>query len=188
MKRNSVRAVEQSLPILNLAEARFECTYGRGCEGICCREGRPPVYPEETERIDAHLHEFLPALRPEARAIVERKGYLTRRRRLGQPLIRVANGWCVFFNQGCVLHRAGSAEGDKFRYKPALCALFPLQMDARDRWYVRQKGFKGEKWNLFCLDPRENRAPAAQSLRDEIALARRFTDEASRTGKNTEDP
>ena len=26
-----------SLPVLNLTEAKFECTYGRGCEGICCQ-------------------------------------------------------------------------------------------------------------------------------------------------------
>ncbi len=172
--------MEQSLPILNLAEARFECTYGRGCEGICCREGRPLVYPEEAECIDAHLHEFLPMLRPEARAVVEKKGYLTRRRRLGQRLMRVANGWCVFFNRGCVLHRAGSAEGDTFRYKPAVCALFPIQRDANDSWYVRQKGFKGEKWDLFCLDPQASRVPAAQSLREEIALTQRFDDAANR--------
>src|SRR5258708_5403239 len=38
--------------ILNLAEARFECTFGRGCDGVCCRNGRPIVYPEEGARLD----------------------------------------------------------------------------------------------------------------------------------------
>src|SRR5438067_1465891 len=47
-----------SLPILNLAEARFECTYGHGCDGICCRNGRPPIYPDDASRIDAKLPEI----------------------------------------------------------------------------------------------------------------------------------
>ena len=116
--------------------------------------------------------------RPAARAAVERSGFLVpRRRRLGQRMMRVVRGWCAFFHQGCVLHAVGAAEGDKFRYKPALCALFPIQQDNRDRWYVRQKGYKRERWDLFCLDPRACAVPAGDSLRDEIALARRFDDE-----------
>ncbi len=166
-----------TLPVLNLAAARFECIYGRGCDGICCREGRPLVYSDEIERLDAHLERLLPLLRPEARAAVRRRGYLTRRRRLGERVLRNVGGWCVFFHGGCVLHRVGAEEGDKFRYKPAVCALFPIQMDDRDRWYVRQKGYKGEKWDLFCLDPAASAKPAAETLHDEIALARRFDEQ-----------
>ena len=166
------------LPILNLKEARFECRFGRGCDGICCREGRPPVYPEEVRNITSHLGKFLPLLRPAARRAVERDGFLVpRQRRLGQRVMRVVEGWCVFFNQGCVLHQAGADDGDKFRYKPSLCALFPLQQDDRDRWYVRQVGYKGDRWQLSCLDPQLCAVPAAESLRDEIALAKRFDDE-----------
>jgi hypothetical protein len=93
-------------------------------------------------------------------------------------MLRVVGGWCVFFNNGCVLHQVGDAEGDKFRYKPSLCALFPIQQDRHDNWYIRQKGFKRESWDLFCLDPANCTTPAAESLRDEIALAKRFDDEA----------
>jgi hypothetical protein len=175
----------QSLPILNLAEAKFECIYGRGCDGLCCKDGRPLIYPEEIERLDAIREKFLPALRPEARAVVERGGYLTpRRRRLGERVARAVGGWCVFFNQGCVLHQLGAAEGDKFRYKPAVCALWPLQQDEHDRWYVRQKGYKGERWNLFCLDPQASETSAAQSLGDEVALATRFHEEAQVAARN----
>lgn len=171
--------MNRELTVINLHEARFECTYGRGCDGLCCREGRPPVYAEEEARITDNLSKFLPLLRREARAVVERKGYLSlRRRRAGQPVMRVAGGWCVFFNRGCVLHEVGVAEGDKFRYKPSLCALFPIQQDRHDRWYVRQKNFKGETWELFCLDPQASRLSAAESLRDEMALAKRFDEEA----------
>ncbi len=163
--------------ITNLREAKFECTYGRGCNGVCCQNGRPFVYPDEVERIDANLDKFLPQLRPEARTLVEKQSYLSARRKFGYPAMRVVKGWCVFFNQGCVLQKSGSTEGDKFRYKPAVCALFPLNEDGHDRWYVRQKGFKREKWDLFCLDPSASSVPAAESLQEEIALARRFTDE-----------
>src|SRR5262245_22293406 len=104
-----------SLPVINLAEARFECTFGRGCDGICCQNGRPMLYPDEVERLDAHLGRFLPHLRPEARALIEAKGYLSRRKKYGLPVARVQGGWCVFFNEGCILHKVGAAEGDKYR-------------------------------------------------------------------------
>lgn len=166
------------LPIVNLAEARFECTFGRGCEGICCREGRPPVYPEEVETIDTNLDRFLPRLRAEAKAVAKRDGFLVpHRRRIGQRVMRVVRGWCIFFNQGCVLHQVGADEGDPYRYKPSLCALFPIQQDHEDRWYIRQKGFKGEAWDLPCLDPSQTKIPAHESLPAEIALAKRFDDE-----------
>ncbi len=69
-------------------------------------------------------------------------------------MLRVVDGWCVFFNQGCVLHKVGAAEGDTYRYKPAACALFPLARNDKDEWYVRQHGYEDEQWDVFCLDPR----------------------------------
>jgi hypothetical protein len=161
-----------SFVILNLEEAKFECTYGRGCEGICCRNGRPMVYPDEVERIDASLDLLLPKLRPEARTVVEKQGYVSRRRKEGQPTVRVAAGWCVFFNHGCVLHRLGAEEEDPFRYKPWVCAVFPISRDGRGPWHVRQKGLLGEKWDLPCLDPAATTVRAAESLRAEVALVK----------------
>jgi hypothetical protein len=169
--------MEHSLPILNLAEARYECTYGRGCDGVCCREGRPILYPEEIERLDANLPRTMPLLRREAQAVVRRKGYMSERQRLGHPVVRNVAGWCVFFNEGCVLHKMGDAEGDRFRYKPAVCSLFPIQSDHDGNWYVRQHGYKKEKWDLFCLSPQNSSVPAAESLQEELALAQRFEDE-----------
>jgi hypothetical protein len=169
--RSRGSAVKASLPVINLSEAKFECTFGRGCDGICCNDGRPLFYPEEVERVNANLAKFLPQLRPEARAMVEKNGYLSGRRKQGLPMARVQSGWCVFFNQGCVLHKVGAAEGDKHRYKPIACSLFPLAKDEHDRWYVRQKGYKGEDWNLFCLDPRRSAVSAMDSLKEEVALA-----------------
>jgi len=53
-----------SLPLLNLSEAKYECIFGRGCDGICCQNGRPPIYPDEEERLRGHLEKFLPELLP----------------------------------------------------------------------------------------------------------------------------
>jgi len=169
--------MDTSLPIINLAEAKFECTYGRGCEGICCQSGHPILYPEEIERINANLSRFLPLLRPQARKLIEKKGFATQKRGQGFPMVRRASGWCVFFNNGCVLHQAGEAEGDRCKFKPVVCSLFPIQLDKADRWYVRQKEYKNESWDLFCLDPTTCNVTAAESLQFEIALAKRLDDE-----------
>jgi Fe-S-cluster containining protein len=168
-----------ALPILNAAEAKYECIFGRGCDGICCQNGRPAVYADEAERIDVHLDKFLPHLRPAARKAMDEAGYLSRRMKLGQPMMRVVDGWCIFFNQGCVLHKVGAEEGDKYRYKPSLCALFPLAKDERGNWYVRQHRYKSEAWNLFCLDPAATEKRAVETLGEEIEMARRFEAEAA---------
>ena len=160
-----------SLPVLNLHETTYECIYGRGCDGICCQNGRPPVSDEERERIDANLDKFLPHLSAKARKLVEEEGYLSRRIKAGMPMLRVIDGWCVFFHEGCVLHKVGAMEGDKFAYKPEPCSLFPLEQDEDDNWYVRQHGYKGEKWDLFCLAPGLSGVPAAKSLAEELAFA-----------------
>ncbi len=167
--------MRSSLPVVNLSQATYECIFGRGCDGICCQNGRPPVYPDEAERIDANLEKFLPHLRPEAQQLLEKQGYLSGRRKLGLPMLRVVSGWCIFFNQGCVLHKVGAAEGEKHRYKPCACALFPLARNDKGEWYVRQHGYDNEEWDLFCLDPDASTKPAAESLREEIALAEGFT-------------
>ena len=119
---------------------------------------------------------FLPHLRPEARELVEQEGFLSSRTKGGLPMLRVVDGWCVFFNEGCVLHKVGAAEGDKYRYKPAPCARSRWP-PTRTTWYVRQWGYEGEDWDVFCLNPQASPVPAAESLADEIALAARYTAE-----------
>jgi hypothetical protein len=163
-----------TLPVVNLATATFECVYGRGCDGVCCREGEPPVYPEEVAIIKTALPRLLPLMRPEARATIEAGGFLGEPHPLGLPKLRVSDGWCVFFNRGCVLHQLGAAEGATFRYKPAACALFPLQKNEHDQWYVRQWGYENEPWDLFCLNPKHSAKPAAESLRSETEMAREY--------------
>jgi hypothetical protein len=160
-----------TLAILNLDTARFDCTFGRGCDGVCCREGKPPVYPDEVERLAANLDRMIPLLRPQAAAIIRRLGFTQTRRRAGLQKLRNAGGWCVFFNKGCTLHQLGADEGNPFKYKPAACALFPLDKDHHDRWYIRQKGYKGEIWDLPCLNPANTSRKASDTLAGEIRLA-----------------
>ncbi|HEY2909485.1 MAG TPA: DUF3109 family protein [Gemmataceae bacterium] len=160
------------LAVANGDTATFDCSFGRGCDGLCCRNGRPSVSPEEAARIEDHLAKFLPHLRPEARKLIEAEGFVSRRLKLGRPMVRVTDSWCVFFNKGCVLHKVGAEDGDCFQYKPVQCALFPLEIDARDgEWYVRQWDYRDEDWDLFCLNPKNSARPVAESLAGEIALA-----------------
>jgi Fe-S-cluster containining protein len=159
-----------SLPVLNLAEAKFECIYGRGCDGICCQQGRPPVTEDDIARIDAILPKALPHLREPAQKKIEKIGYLSNWIKEGKRTLRVADGWCVFFNQGCVLHKMGMVEGNSFKYKPILCAVFPLDIGDDGQWYIRQHGYQKEQWDLFCLDPKASPRPAAETMKEELAL------------------
>lgn len=166
-----------SLPVVvsNADTATFDCIFGRGCEGICCKNGRPSVSPEERATIERVLPRALPLLRPAARKLVEAGGFLSRRTKLGQPMVRVVDGWCVFFHKGCVLHTVAAEDGSPLQYKPTQCALFPLEPDANGEWYVRQWGVHGEKWDLFCLNPKLTPIRAVESLAGELALAASLT-------------
>ena len=156
--------------VINQDTARFECTFGRGCDGVCCSKGRVLLAFEETSQIDRAFPDVLPLMRSSARAAVERSGYVTKRWRL-----RVEGGWCVFFNKGCTLHKVGESRGNKFAHKPLECALFPLYLNARGNWYVRQKGYEDESADLFCLTPSETTPRAAETSTDEWALAARIS-------------
>lgn len=162
---------KDELAVANLGTARFECVFP-SCGGICCKNGRPAVEAREAQRIAANLAKFLPHLKPAARKVVETRGFLTRRIKEGLPTLAVKDGWCVFENEGCVLHKLGLAEGAKFKYKPWRCVVFPLERSKSGKWHVRQWKLAGEAWDLFCLNPRESPKRAADTLRDELEHAR----------------
>lgn len=162
-----------SFEIENAAKARFECVFPT-CGGVCCKNGRPPVEPGERKRIAANLAKFLPHMREAARKVVEARGFLTKRRKSGRPMLAVSEGWCVFENQGCVLHKVGAVEGDRFRYKPWHCAVFPLERRSKGNWFVRQWKHRGEAWDLFCLDPKASTKSASATCAGEIAFAEKI--------------
>lgn len=164
----------QSLEIINAATATFECVYGRGCDGLCCQNGRPSLTAPERAAIDGQLPRLLERLRPAARKLVERDGYLSNRTKLGEPMLRVVEGWCVFFHNGCTIHQLGIDDcGDFSAYKPFQCVIFPLEPNGDGRWYVRQHGYMGERWDLFCLNPKTSTKRAIESLAPEIEYVER---------------
>jgi len=175
MKADKRSPGRRPLEVINIESARFECTFGRGCEGVCCQQGRPPVDQRQQAVIDRLKSRWLPLLRPEARSVIEKDGWLSRRVKAGDKMVRVAGGWCVFFHKGCVLHALGAEDGDSMGYKPEACALFPLEKDDHDEWFVRQHGYKGEKWSeLFCLAGKKETPLASKSLAGEMELASRL--------------
>jgi Fe-S-cluster containining protein len=164
-----------SLTLVNADQARFECIFGRGCDGICCQNGRPSISGKEELAITGVLKKVLPHLRPAAQKLIEKTGFTSKRTKLDQPMLRVVDGWCVFFNAGCVLHKVGIEDGDAYQYKPIQCALFPLEQNRDGDWYVRQWGYNGEKWDLFCLNPKASKKSPVETLKDEMAIAERVS-------------
>lgn len=160
-----------SLTVVNAETATFDCSFGRGCEGLCCKNGRPSVTAAEARTIKQNLAMFLPHMRPEAVKMVKKVGWLGARKKVGLPMLRVSGGWCIFFNAGCVLHKVGAAEGDFSKYKPIQCSLFPLEPNGDGTWYVRQWKFNGEGWDIFCLNPKNTPLKAVETLAPEIAVA-----------------
>lgn len=175
MSKNPVnKSAKKKLPIplLNGDTATFDCSFGRGCEGLCCKNGRPGLGEEEQKKIQDNMHKVMPHLKPKVQELVEKSGIVTNRIRNGLPLAPVVDGWCIFFNEGCVLHKVGASEGDFLKYKPQQCAIFPLLWDDHGHWYVRQWKYKGEEWNdLFCLNPKNTTIKAVDSLQPELNLA-----------------
>ncbi len=161
------------LRVLNLGAATFECVFPR-CGGPCCMDGRPPVTEAEAANIEAVLPKVRDWLRPAARKVIDQRGFRTNRKKSGQRMLAVVGGHCVFYADGCVLHRLGADEGDAFKHKPWHCSTFPLDRTERGEWYVRQWGVEDEGWTLFCLNPKESKRPAAETLRTEIAFVERI--------------
>jgi len=63
------------------------------------------VTPEDIERLCAHLEMTCEQF---VRPYLEEVG--------GKPRVRAANGWCLFFADGCLVHPA----------KPAVCRVWPF--------------------------------------------------------------
>ena len=177
MKKNT-----SGVPIQNLARATFKCVFPV-CGGICCKNGRPPITPAEDARIRKNLKLFLPHLREKARAHIAKRGYLTKRKKEGHPTLGVVDGWCVFHNDGCILHKVGAERGNKFMFKPWHCVVFPLTKEKDGTWHARQWGYQGEAWDLFCLNPDEDPTPAEQSLKDEVKFVNELEHGAERWRK-----
>ena len=146
-----------SLPVINLSEAKFECIFGRGCDGVCCQNGRPGLYPEEVERLAANFDKFLPHLRPEARALAEHQGHLSRRTRHGLP----ARVFATVHQQTADGEDSGLFGGSKPQYVDfdsplSLMALEGLLAGARARTVFEEmlrEVEKGEAQGIIAWHP-----------------------------------
>jgi hypothetical protein len=176
-RREPARPPPKPVAVANLETAHFDCVYPT-CGGICCMNGRPAVEAAEQATLRANLPKFLPHLRPAARRLIEKSGFLSDQEKDGLPTLKVSAGWCAFWKDGCVLHQVGASEGDRFKYKPWRCALFPITRDRRNgEWYVRQRGERGEAWDLFCLHPGESPKTADATLQSEVAHLQKLSSE-----------
>lgn len=172
-KKNPGKTSLKVVPkVMNLETARFECTYGRGCEGLCCQNSRPPIDEPEEKQIKKVLKRALPLMRPKAARLVEKQGFVSNRKKGGGHSLRVVDTWCVFFHKGCILHQLGAEEGDTLKYKPVTCALFPVERYGDDGWYIRQAEYSWEQWDLHCLKSTPKTPLAKETLGFELGLAR----------------
>jgi hypothetical protein len=110
--------------------------------------GRPAVEKDEQERIAANLPKFLPHLRP-ARAPPRREVGLPLRPGEGRPADAQGEpGLVRVLERRLRAAQVGASEGDRFKYKPWRCALFPSTRDRKSgEWYVRPARRRGEAWD-----------------------------------------
>lgn len=158
------------IQVENLQSARFRCVFPV-CGGICCKTGRPHLTQDDLDRIRKGFQKFVPHMRPDVRRYLKRHPWHTNRTNQKHATLGVAGGWCVFYNNGCILQQVGMEEGEPWRYKPDTCIRFPLEpvRSTPGRYYVRQWEYRGEGWDLFCLNPAEDPTPASESLGPELA-------------------
>jgi Fe-S-cluster containining protein len=157
------------IQIENAHAARFRCVFPV-CGGLCCKTGRPSVTPDDVERIRRDYDKFVPLMRPDVRRFLKRHPWLSSRKKDRNRTLSVAGGWCVFYNDGCILQKVGMDEGEPWRYKPDVCVRFPIEpvRNREGHYYVRQWEYRGEGWDLFCLNPAEDPTPVTESLKAEI--------------------
>jgi hypothetical protein len=132
-------AVDDILISDDLLEAPFACDLGR-CRGACCVHGDrgAPLEPEERAELDAALPVVWDALRPEARAVIEREGTWVEEAPGEYGTACVGGRECVFvvYEGGgpakgvakCALQRAYHAGRLAFE-KPISCHLFPIRIE-----------------------------------------------------------
>jgi hypothetical protein len=132
-------AVDDILISDDLLEAPFACDLGR-CRGACCVHGDrgAPLEPEERAELDAALPVVWDALRPEARAVIEREGTWVEEAPGEYGTACVDGRECVFvvYEGGgptkgvakCALQRAYHAGRLAFE-KPISCHLFPIRIE-----------------------------------------------------------
>jgi hypothetical protein len=113
---------------------KFVCDLN-ACKGACCIHGHSgaPLTYEEVDQMEADLDEYLPFMRPEGIAEVEKNGvfYIDQD---NEPVTSLVNGGeCafVYFDERgitkCAIEKA-HAEGKTNFKKPISCHLYPIRV------------------------------------------------------------
>ena len=122
-----------------LFDRNFICDLN-ACKGACCvlgDSGAPLTY-EEVDQMEADLDEYLPYMRPEGIAEVEKNGvfYIDQD---NEPVTSLVNGGeCafVYFDEKgitkCAIEKAHSEGKTNFK-KPISCHLFPIRVKKFDK-------------------------------------------------------
>jgi hypothetical protein len=121
-----------------LFDRKFVCDLN-ACKGACCVQGDSgaPLTYEEVDQMEADLDEYLPYMRPEGIAEVERNGvfYIDQD---NEPVTALINGGeCAFVyfdgngTAKCAVEKAHSEGKTNFK-KPISCHLFPIRVKKFD--------------------------------------------------------
>lgn len=158
--------------------SRWECIFGRGCEGIdarrpdagCCVHGAHFADRKDRKRVATWVDRLTPDLWQNHRTGT-RKGWTERED--GADKTRVVKGACIFHNDadfaggyGCALHHLAIKEGVSFiETKPDVCWQLPLRRSYETRTYEddtertvlvlgeyerRDWGAGGHDFNWYC--------------------------------------
>jgi len=158
---------------------RFVCNLSK-CKGACCWEGDfgAPVNKEEIKAMQESIHDLLPLLDSESKAIIAEKGvYNFDKLYDGTVTPLKPNGACVFLTKekdGIAMcgwekiHQEGKSD---FR-KPLSCHLYPLRVskNANTGW----EALNYDEWDICsaaCSLGEELKVPVFRFLKDAIIRA-----------------
>lgn len=119
-----------------VAEASFACCLS-ACRGACCVEGEAgaPLEPDERASLERALPAVRDDLRPEARAVIDKRGAWEETAPGRYNTTCVGEAECVFVTYDgpaarCALQQA-YAQGRTDFPKPISCHLYPLRVEQR---------------------------------------------------------
>lgn len=151
------------------------------CKGCCCIEGDAgaPVAPDEIEKLKAVVPIVWDDLEPEAKAVIEKEGVVTKDPE-GDDVTTIVNGReCVFTYTApdgtcmCAIEKA-YREGKTDFYKPISCHLYPIRLTETDDVTL----VNYHRWNIChcaCKLGKKLKVPVYKFLKE--PLIRRFGQE-----------
>jgi hypothetical protein len=165
-------------------ESRWECIFGRGCEGVltgpaaelsqgCCSYGAHFTSEADANRVVAAAA-TLTASQWQFRQKGRSASRVVRTNKEGELVTRLVDGACIFLNRpgfaggaGCALHRAALERGvEPLELKPDVCWQLPLRkadetapdghvVTTLGEWARRHWGKGGHDFHWWCTEAPE---------------------------------